>query len=153
MFNVQSHANQEYRSSSGPRSIPDAKRYARMAFSAANQSACGDPSGLLFPSAVREFLDQFMTILSIKIGQWPGPLRQWLDLCCHRHTPDVFARFTLKSVIRLIQLTAFRVLLLWRSARLAMKSRAPPPQYVLPKFRRRQRAHPTCRSAACPVPR
>jgi hypothetical protein len=71
-----------------------------MAFSAANQSACGDPSGLLFPSAVREFLDQFMTILSIKIGQWPGPLRQWLDLCCHMHTPYVFARFTLKSVIR-----------------------------------------------------
>jgi hypothetical protein len=71
-----------------------------MAFSAANQSASGDPSGLLFPSAVREFLDQFITILSIKIGQWPGPLRQWLDLCCHMHTPYVFARFTLKSVVR-----------------------------------------------------
>src|SRR5271170_690556 len=46
VFNIQSHASQEYRSWSVPSSMPDAKRYARMAFSAANQSISGDQSGL-----------------------------------------------------------------------------------------------------------
>jgi hypothetical protein len=53
-----------------------------------------------------------MTILPIKIGQWLGPLRavfpsglfgsrwlrQWLDLCCHMHTPFILARFSKSSI-------------------------------------------------------
>jgi hypothetical protein len=52
VFKVQSYASQEYKSSSGPSSIPEASRRARTVFSAANQSISGEPSGEpLFPSA------------------------------------------------------------------------------------------------------
>jgi hypothetical protein len=49
--NVQSYATQEYRSSSGPRSIPEANRYARKFFSAANQSISANPAESLFFSS------------------------------------------------------------------------------------------------------
>jgi hypothetical protein len=81
-------------------------------------------------------------------------LRQWLDLCSHMHPPFVFPRFTLKSLSALNRPSVLALSRTSRpSARLAMKLRAPPPQYVLPKCRRRQRVHPACRSAASPAPR
>jgi len=63
VFNVQIHASQEYRSLSGRGQV-----LTRTNQLAVTQADCS------FPVLVREFLHQFMTILSIKISQWPGPL-------------------------------------------------------------------------------
>src|SRR5580704_11753869 len=54
VFNIQSHASQEYRSSSGPSSIPDAKRYVRTAFRPrTNQFPVTQADCLFFPSTGR----------------------------------------------------------------------------------------------------